>query len=202
MATRSTISLIYKNGTAKQVYAHWDGYPSNNGELLKNNYNFTQANRLMVNGDISSLDESVEDTTFYGRDHGETDVDAREFISVSDWNKNRQKEEWAYVFVESMNAWYVCDEDDNMFYLLTKEIIKNNSVTNEEAEPLTEEFLDMFLLSTQILNEPEVEPAEKKLMEVAEMLFKEKNIDPTCLMNDADAYYVEGVKDFISMLKK
>jgi hypothetical protein len=48
-------------------------------------------------------------TTFYGRDRGETDVDARKFADFADYEKNHQYEEFEYILrqVEGQAVWFV-----------------------------------------------------------------------------------------------
>ena len=131
MATRSTIAIQREDGTVAQVYAHWDGYLEGNGALLVNHYNTVEkVEELLAHGDISSLGTSVGErhqfspfaahdpaegfsheeaeknnwTTFYGRDRGEKDTQARVFKDVEDYETNYQPEEFNYFFIEG--RWY------------------------------------------------------------------------------------------------
>lgn len=38
MGTRSAIVLKREDGKYQGIYCHWDGYPSNNGKILFENY--------------------------------------------------------------------------------------------------------------------------------------------------------------------
>ena len=38
MATRSRIGMVKDDGTVESIYCHFDGYPSNNGKILKEHY--------------------------------------------------------------------------------------------------------------------------------------------------------------------
>ena len=119
MATRSTIALEFADGSVAQVYCHWDGYLSNNGKILFENYAdpFKVAGLIKL-GDISSLGPglgdkhdfndaaSYPDTTFYGRDRGETGTEARWFKDYADYRKNAQGEEYNYILRTDGN-WYV-----------------------------------------------------------------------------------------------
>ena len=89
MGTRSTIAIQNADGTVTGIYCHWDGYLSNNGRILQENYTDEAAVReLIALGDLSSLGETVGVKTdfdngakgqclAYGRDRGEKDVDAK-----------------------------------------------------------------------------------------------------------------------------
>lgn len=119
MATRSTIALEFADGSVAQVYCHWDGYLSHNGKILLENYSdpFKLAGLIKL-GDISSLGPGIgekhdfnnaasyPDTTFYGRDRGETGVDARWFKDYADYRANAQSEEYNYI-LRTDGRWYV-----------------------------------------------------------------------------------------------
>ena len=112
MATRSTIAVQHADGSVSQIYAHWDGYLSNNGKILVESYNtLAQAEALVALGDISSLDRSIECpsghsfnspakgcTTFYGRDRGEEGTEPNVFETLSDYRTNFDGEEYNYLF--------------------------------------------------------------------------------------------------------
>jgi hypothetical protein len=130
MATRSTIALEFADGTVQQVYCHWDGYLSNNGVLLQNNYSDPFVLRELIDlGDVSSLGKVVgtkhdfsrldtqmpEDeyerlygdmTTFYGRDRGEKGTDPKKFADFADYVENFCHEEYAYI-LRTDGVWYV-----------------------------------------------------------------------------------------------
>ena len=122
MATRSTIALEYADGTVQQVYCHWDGYLDNNGKILQEHYldPFKVAGLIKL-GDISSLGPglgekhdfnsaaSYADTTFYGRDRGETGTQARKFKDYADYRKRGQFEEYNYILrqVDGKAVWFV-----------------------------------------------------------------------------------------------
>lgn len=125
MATRSMIGMTLPDGSIKVVYCHWDGYPSNNGVILRNHYNTVEKiEALMSLGDMSSLRENLgekhdmndlHDTTardsgwcsFYGRDRDEEGQDARivkdnrQFLSIAQgaWV------DWMYLFDSHYNEW-------------------------------------------------------------------------------------------------
>jgi hypothetical protein len=140
MGTRSTIALEYADGTVEQVYCHWDGYLSNNGQLLLNYYSNPFVLRDLIDqGDISSLgrivgtkhpfspygdkteqalyDEAKEQgaTTFYGRDRGETGVEAKKFKDFADYKDNHQYEEYEYILrnVNGIGIWFVAEHGND-----------------------------------------------------------------------------------------
>jgi hypothetical protein len=139
MATRSTIALLRDDGTVAQVYCHWDGYLENNGELLVKHYDTPEKiEALLAHGSISSLGQVVGEkhpfdtydlsklspadqalaerakaegwTLYYGRDRGETDVDAKVYANLADYEANAQFEDYNYVFI--YGEWYYQSYDD------------------------------------------------------------------------------------------
>jgi len=116
MGTRSTIAIENGNGTVTGIYCHWDGYTSHNGRILQENYTTEAAVReLIALGDLSSLGETIgEQTDFnnaakgqclaYGRDRGETDVEAKTYASHNDF-LDKMGQEYDYLFTNG--AWTV-----------------------------------------------------------------------------------------------
>lgn len=154
MATRSTIALEFADGTVQQVYCHWDGYLEHNGQILQEHYQDPFKLRELIDlGDVSSLginigrkhafspfegdkndyDVAVEQegaTTFYGRDRGETGVQAKCFKDFEDYKKNHQYEEYEYILRKDGN-WYVSQYRNEGAYTLLAEAIKHE--IEEEA---------------------------------------------------------------------
>ena len=140
MGTRSTIALEFADGTVEQVYCHWDGYLEHNGKILQEHYSDPFKLRDLIDlGDISSLGKNVgskhpfsphtspEDeaafheavdlrgeTTFYGRDRGETGISAKKFANFTDYLLNHQYEEYEYILrnVEGKAMWMVADHSN------------------------------------------------------------------------------------------
>lgn len=106
MATRSTIAMEFADGTVKQIYAHWDGYLAGNGNTLLQHYK-TPADvaELLALGDLSSLDENIDSTVFYGRDKGETNTAARRYDSFDEYRLTGESESYNYIMREGV--WYV-----------------------------------------------------------------------------------------------
>ena len=110
MGTRSTIAIQNANGTVTGIYCHWDGYVSHNGKILAENYTTeAKVRELIALGDLSSLGDTVgvktdfEDAAkgqcvAYGRDRGETGVDADTFDSHAEL-VDQIGQEYDYLFV-------------------------------------------------------------------------------------------------------
>ena len=123
MATRSTIALEFADGTVQQVYCHWDGYLSNNGQILLQHYSDPfKLQRLIDLGAISSLrpeigekqDFNKRDTQndnwslIYARDRGE-DLVKHTYKDYADYKANAQFEEYNYILrnVDGKATWFV-----------------------------------------------------------------------------------------------
>jgi hypothetical protein len=148
MATRSTIALEYADGTVGQVYCHWDGYLDNNGKILLKHYQDPfKLRTLMDLGDLSSLRKDIgvqhsfdkagpehEDScTFYGRDRGESGIEAKSFKDFADYAENHQHEEYEYILRKD-GLWYVKAYDRP--YVLLVEAIADELIEAEMAEDL------------------------------------------------------------------
>ena len=130
MGTRSTIALEYADGSVGQVYCHWDGYLSNNGMILYKHYSDPfKVRELLDNGDMSSLETSVEGCTFY-KDRGE-DCPQHMFKNCADYTDNHQYEEYEYILRKDGN-WYVKCHDAP--YVLLADAIAEELRESAEAE--------------------------------------------------------------------
>lgn len=124
MSTRSRIGIEIEKGKYKSIYCHYDGYPEYNGVLLIDNYKDREKIEKLINlGDISSLAENIEpDPTkphsfdgerqegvvlAYGRDRGETDVEAVES------SLEKMFDGWIeYIYIYTLdNKWLYADAD-------------------------------------------------------------------------------------------
>jgi hypothetical protein len=157
MATRSTIALEFADGTIGQVYCHWDGYLSNNGKILFENYSNPFVLRELIDlGGLSSLRPTIgtkhpfsmfeanmtqdefynlyrDMCTFYGRDRGEGESDATYFKDFADYEANGQREEYDYILrnVNGVATWFVSDHGGE-FVLLTAAFAKEAEAEKEE----------------------------------------------------------------------
>lgn len=114
MATRSTIARTNPDGSLTSVYCHWDGYPDGVGATLRQHYtNPSKIDQLLALGDLSVLDAEIGDSNefenrvegiclFYGRDRGETGIDALSHMNVDGWLAARQDGgcEFGYLWIE------------------------------------------------------------------------------------------------------
>lgn len=150
MATRSTIAVELDDGVIKQVYCHWDGYLTNNGRILLENYTDPiVAEELVTLGSISSLRETAGEqhsfderydatdarskwTTFYGRDRGEEDTGYHMFKNFADYAANHQYEEYEYI-LRNDGLWYVACGDEK-YVLLTDAIAEQLRMSHLEEE--------------------------------------------------------------------
>ena len=120
MTTRSTIALEFADGTVQQVYCHWDGYLSNNGQILLRHYSDPfKLQRLIDLGAISSLGPEIGEkqdfdkrdthndnwTLIYARDRGE-DLVKHTYKDYADYKANAQSEEYNYI-LRTDGKWYV-----------------------------------------------------------------------------------------------
>jgi hypothetical protein len=134
MATRSNIS-VKVGDVYHTIYVHWDGYPEGVGKTLLLNYNSQElAEKLVSNGDISSLGDSSDKpeghtfnnpvkgyTVYYGRDRGDTGTDMQLHDVV------RFEQEYAYGWDGS--KWLVSGyslEDADLAEVLGFEPIETN----------------------------------------------------------------------------
>lgn len=118
MSTRSLIAIKNDN-TYTSVYCHFDGYPEGVGITLLENYKSKKKmDDLLALGNISSLSKSIKKpeghtfdkpqkgyTVFYGRDRGETDINARKHESLQKLIEHL-KESWCeylYIFLPEEN---------------------------------------------------------------------------------------------------
>ena len=87
MSTNASVHVKGLDGKVRSIYIHWDGYLSHAGDMLRNHYS-TQAaaDELVGMGDCSSLDATLDDSTFYHRDRNEDydDVRANEAFNLVD----------------------------------------------------------------------------------------------------------------------
>jgi hypothetical protein len=110
MGTRSTIAIEFADGTVEQVYCHWDGYLSNNGQILTEHYmDPFKVKELLELGDFSSLRDSVEDTKEGCYSERGEDCPARRYQHFDEYVTECQQEEYDYILrnVNGVAVWFV-----------------------------------------------------------------------------------------------
>jgi hypothetical protein len=131
MATRSAIGMQNKDGSVTAVYCHWDGYPEHNGAILLEHYGRGRTRKLLALGDLSSLGPNIgekhafsvydltpeqrtehdalhrDSCTFYGRDRGETGIDAKTYASITDYMEDFAHAGIDYFYLLVNDAWQV-----------------------------------------------------------------------------------------------
>lgn len=127
MGTRSRIGVQNADGSITSIYCHWNGCPSGVGAMLLAHYSDPEKARALVAlGDISSLRKNVappegvahsyveplhDVTVAYGRDRGETDVEAKK-DNGEDYFLDRTKECWGeYAYLLSTSGRWLCWDD-------------------------------------------------------------------------------------------
>lgn len=114
MGTRSRIAIRNDDGSFDSIYCHWDGYPSNNGVILRDHYRDADKVRALIAlGDLSSLGAEIGEKhdfddrtaasagcTAYGRDRSETGCSATRSPDIESLYALTQEcgGEWLYVF--------------------------------------------------------------------------------------------------------
>ena len=118
MATRSTIAVRLEDGSVRSVYCHFDGYPDGVGATLREHYTDpAKIERLLDIGDLSVLDVEIGEKVdfngrpegqclFYGRDRGETGINARTHADENEWLGYRKGNACEYGYLWN-GAWWV-----------------------------------------------------------------------------------------------
>jgi hypothetical protein len=137
MGTRSTIALEYADVTVEQVYCHWDGYLSNNGQILQNHYlNPFKVKQLLALGGFSSLSETVEGTAATAYTQRGEDISIEKFKDFADYVANHQYEEYEYILrqVDGKAVWFVSDHDGAYVELEQAIMDEQDRIAQEETE--------------------------------------------------------------------
>ena len=110
MATRSKIAIENENGTVSSIYCHWDGYPDNNGKILKEYYtDRNKLQQLLELGDISVLKEDLNKVEAYHRDLCKTYYPPMEYRNIKSFGKQFGYE-YGYVLTKD-NEWLVFENN-------------------------------------------------------------------------------------------
>ena len=110
MGTRSTIALEFADGTVEQVYCHWDGYLSNNGQILQTHYmDPFKVKALVALGGFSSLEDTVEATALQAYTQRGEECSIAKFKDFQEYTREAQFEEYDYILrnVNGKAVWFV-----------------------------------------------------------------------------------------------
>lgn len=149
MGTRSRIGIENADGTVTSVSCHWDGYLSHVGNILHTSYQTEEKiQELMGLGNLSSLGEDIGERhpfdnpyqwgtvehealerqcTFYGRDRGEANTDARVCTNLEVYAKLRTE----YTYLWKDGKWLVLGNDADRPWLSLEEAIRMDSEEDE-----------------------------------------------------------------------
>lgn len=119
MGTRSIIARE-KDGMVAAIYCHWDGYPSNNGKLLRDHYQDDDKVEALISlGSLSSLKPlvappdgiahtfdrpAVDVTVAYHRDRGE-DLQAAEVVQAEEFKRSPIDYGTEYWYLRTDGRW-------------------------------------------------------------------------------------------------
>lgn len=124
MGTRAAIGYMTAEGKVVAKYSHYDGYPSYTGAMLEEHYQEARKIAQMVElGDQSFIAPNVFPTdkshsfntpqedviVFYGRDRGESNVDAQEFDTVAEFVDYYAGAGCEYFYLRANGKWIVHD---------------------------------------------------------------------------------------------
>lgn len=106
MATRCHIGMQTSTGAVLSIYCHNDGYLSWTGKRLQAFDTLEKVEALIGLGDCSSIGDSIEDSTAYHRDRGESYEDTRAHLS-SDLKEFESwaDEDYTYLFADGVWLW-------------------------------------------------------------------------------------------------
>ena len=105
MSTRSTVSIMYEGGNMKTIYCHFDGNLEDLGQDLLHYDTTEKVHELMLEGDASYIDSTLDDSRFYSRDFGETDTHAVSYCSLDDFFENCMLLDYNYIFDSATGTW-------------------------------------------------------------------------------------------------
>lgn len=118
MATRCYIGLEGLDGTVRYVYCHWDGYPSETGRILQEDWqSYTLVSNMINKGNMSYLGRNLGDTKFYCKegDPNEEDKGAEYCKDVNAYSATAPDYliEYIYLFkdIGTGYSWFLWEPD-------------------------------------------------------------------------------------------
>lgn len=125
MATRSAIGIELKDGTVKAVYCHWNGAPTDNGQILYNHYDSVKLNKLISLGDLSQLGSKIcpDPELLHNYEQPQKDVCVfykRDRKENTTWSRYDNTDEYVEAFAERWCEWlYLYRVSDHTWYVKT-----------------------------------------------------------------------------------
>jgi hypothetical protein len=111
MGTRSNIAIKNDDGSYDVIYCHWDGYYDHNGVILFKEYRDEETVRKLIqNGDMSALSESVEEGTYY-KDRGDDWEDVKPLNLTAKNEEELCQQEYLYLWKDG--EWWGFTMHDN-----------------------------------------------------------------------------------------
>ncbi len=112
MSTRSNIAIELPDGKVKAIYVHSDGYPNGVGHCLLKYWRFQpQVETLFKYGNASSLGPTLKECSFYARDWGRDEEQARTYNN--EWcflNAMSGDIFIEYIYLFKKDKWYVSEQ--------------------------------------------------------------------------------------------
>jgi len=115
MSTNSAIGYMRNDGTVRAVYCHWDGYLSNVGKILIENYDLIGVDDLLDFGNICTLQNTIKDTIFFERDRGKDPVEAGEFKSEHEMVDGYGSADYFYIYGYGSAEYFYILKDDKWY---------------------------------------------------------------------------------------
>lgn len=184
MSTRSTIAILKLDGSIDSVYCHSDGYLSYNGIMLARHYQKTEKVKKLIGfGDLSSLDQNVEVsigtehsfdsraagvTTFYGRDRGETGIEARPHANLEKYMTDGDFQQYDYIFDEAKESWFLINQKNHKLQKLIPLLVKDKEIKGDDRQFLDDIKNSLVTAKLKIKMEQVIPPKEdvKKVRKV------------------------------------
>lgn len=149
MSTRSTIAILYHDGSVDSNYCHSDGYLSYNGLLLYKHYQDPEKVKQMISlGGASLLAENIEPaqgqvhtfeerlplvSVFYKRDRG-ADFDmyqTKKYDSLENYFNQASLQTYNYLYNEKEQSWYLLKENPNQLLALSAALLEDNFISEQ-----------------------------------------------------------------------
>ena len=106
MSTRSFIAVKKEDKSYDAIYCHFDGYPEGVGAMLLENYNTKELiEKLISNGDMSSIGKTTKECVFYHRDR-EEELNISRYKTKAELDKAYRASWCQYLYIFNEDVWY------------------------------------------------------------------------------------------------